>query len=152
MAGTKDYSANEVDLIIGVIKIDSGFADGPFLRITPEADDYDDEAGADGEVVRSKSNDKRADVQVILQQTSAGNNALRAMRAAGLLIPNGGGIVPILVRDKNSGSALWTGEHCWIKRRPNAEFGKVAGTREWTIRVASLDEVPDPSAGALSFP
>lgn len=132
------YDANEVSVIIGAIEIDAGFADGEFLRIEQETDDFADEVGTDGEVTRSKTNDRRATATILLMQTSASNQALSALSTLDRITPNGAGVVPFLVRDRNGGS-LYEGQHCWIQRPPDVSMDRSATTREWTVRIAHLE-------------
>jgi hypothetical protein len=133
----KVYDADQVSIIVGGILIDSGFADGEFLRIEQEGDDFTDLVGTDGQVVRSKSNDRRATATVLLSQTSEGNQALSALSNLDRSTPNGAGIVPFLVRDRQ-GASIYTSEECWIMKPPDVSFDREATVREWTIRLANL--------------
>ncbi len=136
--GTKVYDANEVSVILGGIAIDSGFADGEFCRIEQESDDFDDVVGSDGEVTRSKTNDRRATITLLVMQTSSSNQALSALSNADRLASNGAGIVPVMIRDRN-GASLFESQHAWIRRPPNVSFDKVATPREWVIRAGQLE-------------
>jgi len=134
----KPYDSNQVSLIIGPINVDSGRAKGPFVRVENVSDDFGDDVGADGEVVRFKTNDDRATVTVILMQSSATNQAFSALRNADKLAPNGAGVVPFMLKDNNSDTMLLEGKDCWIKKAPNVERGAEPGTVEWTFMVASV--------------
>ena len=90
---TKVYDADQVKLTVAGFAIESGFADGEFLRVEQEADDFTDVAGTDGEVTRSKTNDRRATITVLLMQTSSGNQALSALSNVDREAPNGAGFV-----------------------------------------------------------
>ena len=118
MSATKTYDADQVSISIAGFPIDSGYADGEFLRVVQEADDFTDEVGTDGEVVRSKTNDRRANIFIILMQTASGNGALSALSNLDLLTANGAGIAPFLVKD-NNGNQLYTGAACWVRRPPD---------------------------------
>lgn len=135
--GLKTYDADQVSLLVGGILIDSGFADGEFVRIEQEGDDFTDIVGSDGEVTRSKTLDRRATVTIILMQSSDSNQALSAQSNLDRETPNGAGVVPFLLRDRQ-GLSIYTAEHCWIMKPPDVGFDRVAGTREWTLRVAKL--------------
>lgn len=140
MAGpkaTKVYDADAVEIIVAGFPIDSGFADGEFLRIEQESDDFTDVAGTDGEVARSKTNDRRATATIILMQTSAGNQVLSALSNLDRLTPNGAGIAPFLVRDGN-GDTLYEAASAWVMRPPNVSFDRAATNREWQIRLGDL--------------
>lgn len=134
----KIYDANEVTISIAGIPIESGFDDGEFLRIEQEADDFVDKVGTDGEVTRSKSNDRRATVTILLMQSSASNALLSGLSNVDRLAGNGAGVGPFLCRDRQ-GTALFAGAECWISKPPNVAFGREASAREWTLRVASLE-------------
>ena len=107
---TKVYDADQVKLTIGGFAIESGFADGEFLRVEQESEDFTDIAGTDGEVTRSKTNDRRATITVLLMQTSSGNQQLSALSNIDREGPNGVGITPLLIKDNNGDTlfTLWT--------------------------------------------
>lgn len=135
---TKTYDAKEVSVIVGGIQIDSGFADGEFCRIEQETDDFDDVVGTDGEVTRSKTYDRRANVTILVMQSSKSNQALSALSNLDRTAPNGAGIVPVMVRDRN-GDSLYESQHGWIKRPPDVSFDRTATPREWLIRCGQLE-------------
>lgn len=135
--GMKVYDADQVSVIIGGIPIDSGYADGEFLRLEQESDDYSDVVGTDGEVSRSKTQDRRATATVLMMQTSSSMQALSALSNLDRSTPNGAGVVPFLVKD-NNGNGLYESEHCWIQRPPDVSMDREATPREWTIRIANL--------------
>jgi hypothetical protein len=132
------YDASEVSIAIGGINIEAGFADGEFLRIEQESDDFSDVVGTDGEVTRSKTKDKRATATILLMQSSQSNQALSALSNLDKTAPNGAGVVPFLVRDRN-GDSLYESQHCWIMKGPDVSFDREATAREWTIRIANLE-------------
>jgi hypothetical protein len=135
--GIKVYDSNQVDVVFNGLTIDSGRADGTFVKIDWEADRFTDKAGADGETTRSKTNDKRATITLTLMQSSASNAALSALAALDDVAPNGAGVGPVLIKDR-SGLSLYSAPASWIARSPDAEFAAEAGTREWKIRVSGL--------------
>lgn len=137
MAATKTYDASQVTVAVAGLVL-KGYADGEFLRIEPEADDFDDVAGTDGEVSRSKTNDTRATATIILMQTSESNAALDALSKADRNLPGGAGIGPFYVRDR-SGYSVHTASACWIRRRPNVTFDRTPTTREWVVRLADYE-------------
>jgi len=134
---TKVYDADQVSLIIVNIPIDSGYADGEFVRIEQDTDDFGDMVGTDGEVTRYKTNDRRATVTVILAQSSSGNAVLSALNNLDRSQPGGAGIGTLLIRDKQ-GTAIYTADKCWIAKPPDVSFAREPGPREWKIRVANL--------------
>ncbi len=132
MSTPKIYDADMVTLALFAFLIDSGFADGEFIRIETEADTFTDVAGTDGEVTRSKTNDKRVTITVTLMQTSAGNTKLTAVHNLDVKGSNGAGVGPFLIKDRN-GTALHAGT-CWIAAPPTVVYGRGAEAREWKIR------------------
>lgn len=137
MGDTKFYDADEISLSLSGLPLDSGYADGEFCRIEQESDDFSDKVGTDGEVTRSKTNDKRATISIILMQTSTGNALLSALNNLDLNAPNGLGVGAFLARDR-SGLALYTATAAWVSKPPDVSFDREATAREWTIRVAKL--------------
>lgn len=131
--GVKTFNAGEVTLSIANRVIDSGFADGDFVKVAMANDDWTDKAGTDKEVTRSRVNDPRADVSVMLMQTSDGNDVLTQIRAADLAAPNGAGVGPFLLRDQ-FGRTIVRGQ-CWITKPPDVTRGREAGSCEWKIRL-----------------
>lgn len=134
----KVFDADQVSLVVARNLIDSGWADGEFIRIEQETDDFSDVVGTDGEVTRSKTNDRRATITVILQQTSSGNAMLSAMSNTDRNQPNGAGVGELLIRDRQ-GNTVYSAEHCWVKKPPNVSFDRTATAREWTLRVDKLE-------------
>lgn len=133
----KVYDADQVTLVVCDLPIESGFADGEFLRIEQDSDDFGDVPGTDGEVTRSKTNDRRATITVILMQSSSGNNLLTVMNNLDRNTPGGAGIGTLFIRDKQ-GTSLYTASKCWIAKPPDVSFDRLATAREWKIRCANL--------------
>lgn len=131
----KVYNADQVTVAYGPVLLGSGQADGEFLRVEQEADDFEDVVGSGGEVVRSKTNDRRATVTVILLQTASENDLLSALHA--VQRETGLGSEPLLIKDQN-GRAIYKAEQAWIMRGPDASFDRSATSREWAIRCADL--------------
>lgn len=113
----------------------SGFAEDTFIGIEEIGDGVTSTSGADGEVARAMSSDRRCRVTITLQQTSAGNDVLSALLAADRL-SGGGGIFPIAVTDLR-GRTVFNSSEAWVVKNPNAEFGAEVGEREWTIETGS---------------
>ena len=134
----KVYNADEVTLNIAGALIESGYADGEFLRVEQESDDFTDVVGTDGEVAVSKTKDRRATITVLLMQTSDGNDILSALSN---LARNGTGLAgagPLYIRDRQ-GRTVYESSTCWIAKPPDASFDRSAGPREWKIRCDKLE-------------
>lgn len=136
----KTYNADEVSIIFGGIPISGGFADGEFLRIEQNEEAFQTVVGTDGEVTRSKTNNKTARVTIILMQSSTFNAALSALHEADKITPGGTGVVPLLVKN-NNGLDLYTAKDAWIVQAPDASFDRTATPREWVVECANLIRV-----------
>lgn len=136
----KTYDADQVSITIAGLLIDSGYADGEFLRIEQESDDFTDVVGTDGEVTRSKTRDKRATVTILLMQSSSGNALLSTLNNLDVNAPNGAGVGAFLVRDRQ-GTSVYRADECWVQKPPDVSFDREATSREWTLRVANLQRV-----------
>ncbi len=134
----KVYDADEVTVSVAGLPIESGYDDGEFCRIEQEADDFTDKAGTDGEVTRSKTNDRRATISILLMQSSDGNALLSGLSNIDRHAGNGAGVGPLLVRDRQ-GTALYAAAECWISKPPDVSFDREPTGREWTLRCADLE-------------
>ena len=133
---TVSYDAAEVNVtFFGIVQ---GVAKGTWVEASRDENSYEDDAGADGEVVRSKSNDRRGSIIVRLLQSSQQNAIWSALVALDENSPSGDGIGPILVND-NSGTTVISAEKAWINKFPTVGFSERGDqVREWTIRCANL--------------
>lgn len=134
---TRIYDSNQVQVAFAGVPV-QGYADGDFLTINHEADAFSDVVGTDGQVSRSKTNDRRATVEIILMSTSPTNDLFSAIYKADLEAPGGAGVGSFLVTDLN-GTSLYTGQG-WIMRAPDVTYGREANERTWTLRIDSLVE------------
>jgi len=133
---TRIYDSNQVQVAFAAIPV-QGYADGDFLTITYETDAFSDVAGTDGDVARSKTNDRRATVEIILMSTSPTNDLLSAVHLADINTPGGAGVGAFLVTDLN-GTSLFTAGNAWVQKAPDVTYGREANERTWTLRVDSL--------------
>lgn len=135
----KVYDADQVDIALGNIIL-KGYADGEFIRIEMESDAFSDVVGTDGEVSRSKTNDRRATITFSLMQTSESNLLLSALINADLAASGGAGITDMRIQD-NNGTSLYHAAEAWISKEPDVTFDRGATSRQWTIRCAKLDRL-----------
>lgn len=135
---TRIYDSNQVQVAFAGVPV-QGYADGDFLTITHETDAFSDVVGTDGQVSRSKTNDRRATVEIILMNTSPTNDLLTAIYLADLNSPGGAGVGSLLVTDLN-GTSLYTAGAAWVMKAPDVTYGREANERTWTLRVDSLRE------------
>ena len=137
----KRYDAAQVTMVFMGLLIDSGFAEGEFCTIEQSAPDYEVVVGTDGEVSRSRTNNRHATIMVKLAQTSDGNTFMTALLNAGLLAKNGADIGPMLIRDRVSGTCTWTASKCWIAKSPNVSLDNKVTMRDWTLECADLQRL-----------
>lgn len=138
MSGFAVYDADKVTVNVCGIPIDSGLADGEFVRIAQNEDAFTTYVGTDGFVTRSKTNNRTAVVTLSLAQTSAGNTALATLYNLDINAPNGAGVGTFICRDRN-GTAVFKASKAWIQKPPDVAFAREATVREWTIALADLE-------------
>ena len=125
----KTYNPKQVVTVVGGFIL-SGFADGQFVNVVPNADLFELTIGTDGEGTRSAQNNKSGQITVSLLQSSESNSILDAFAQSGETFP-------LLVKD-NSGLALHSAVTAWVRRRPDAGFDRTAGNRDWTLETDEL--------------
>lgn len=125
----KTYNAKQVSVILGGFPI-SGFADGQFLSIVPNADLYELTVGTDGDGTRSAQNNKSAQITLSLLQSSVSNAVLESLA-------EGEETFALLIKD-NSGSTIYSAATAWVRRRPDANFDRTVGQRDWLLETDEL--------------
>lgn len=136
--GTYQYDADQIAIVFGGIKIDSGFAEDSMVKIEMDEKAFTYIVGVDGSVTRSKTKNKVAKITLSLMQSSYINDQLSALLILDLAAPNGAGVAPFLLKDVN-GTTLCAGAHCWIEKPPDQEFKRAAGPREWPLICSDLN-------------
>lgn len=131
----KTYDFKSVAVIVGG-RIISGFAEGDAIGVERDTDAWTEQVGAEGEVTRSKSNNKMGKITLRLQQASESNDVLMGLYAADQL--SNAGVFPVLIKD-NSGRQLHAAEQAWIKKLPAAPLGQESAAREWIIVTDALE-------------
>jgi len=140
MAGTsqnKTYDPKKVVIIVGGVPL-SGYGD-TFVVVARASDAYESVVGADGEVTRTRIQDKRGTITVTLKQTSKSNDILAAFAAADEL--DNDGVVPVAVKDL-LGTSLHFSAEAWVKKVPDSEYAKAAGEKEWVLECGILETFP----------
>lgn len=130
----KTYDPKNVSVAFGGVLL-GGFAEGSVVTAKRMNPTWSSKSGTDGEVVRSRSNDKRGEIKVSLMQTSGSNLVLSGMLA--IDEATNGGVYPLLIKD-NNGKTVWGAAEAWIQGFPDSQFEGEAGAREWTIECAEL--------------
>jgi structural protein KPP10_ORF10 len=137
----KRYDAAQVTLILANVPVSSGFNEGEFLTIEQSAPDYEVVVGTDGQVGRSRTNNRHATIKVKLMQTSDGNTLFSAVSNLGLLAKNGSDVGALMIRDRISGLCTYTAAECWISKPPDVTYDNKITVREWTLECAQLIRV-----------
>jgi len=131
MAGeVKNYNPGKYILIAGSIPI-KGFANGTFISIASISDAVTSQAGADGEIARAISADKRKRITITLQHTSDSNSVLNGFASADSA--SGAGIMFPLYAQDLLGSDKFAVAQAWVQKKPDREFGTDIGNRVWVI-------------------
>lgn len=132
------YYADEV-MIYFLGGLVSGFAEDEMIEVTQMSPGFEDVVGVDGEVARSRSNDRRVKVVVSLLQTSLSNALFSAAHKSDLNSPNGLGVGSFEMNDLSSQGTLVSGAQAWIVQYPDSALGRKPGARKWEIRIANGD-------------
>lgn len=132
----KIYTSDQVNYSIGGVMAPTGRDPDEFIKVEPMAEAFTEVVGADGEVSRARSNDRRAKVTITLWQTGEANGFLSALHNADLNAPNGAGVGAFLLEDL-SGFTVVAGDACWIKKFPEVSYGSEIKKRVWEITVAN---------------
>ena len=131
----KEYNAADVSIIVAGVPV-SGFGDGDFITVERDEDAFTKQVGTDGEVTRSKSNNKTGTATLTLMQTSAANALLSALAALDEL--SGDGVGPFQLKD-NSGNTIHAAQNSWVRKMPSSTWAREAGPREWVIDLDKLN-------------
>jgi len=130
MPEVRTYAPDRILVLVGGIPM-NGYAEDTFVEIAPAADMVTSQSGADGEVARSLSTDRRCTITITLQQTSPANDVLSGWLATDQM--TGGTMFPVAVQDLR-GRTMFAASQAWISRQPTVGFGREVGTREWQIQ------------------
>lgn len=130
------YAPRDIIFIVGG-KIITGFTDD-LITVTYEANQVEDEIGADGEVVRRIVHDDRGLITATLQQTSRSNLILSGFANVDRI--TGDAIFPVVLKN-NRGNDLVTGGIAWIQKQPDMTFRAGIEGRAWPIRVGHMQMI-----------
>lgn len=132
--GVLTYDPKEYSTVYGGRAL-SGFEDGTFITVRRNSDTWNYKTGADGKGIRSKTNDRSGQVEIILMQGAPDNEFLSGIAAADEL--TNGGIRPFKMHD-NSGSDVYAALGMWIKKQPDAAYAKEGGARTWLLETDDI--------------
>lgn len=130
------YAPKDIILIVAG-KIITGFTDD-MISVSYEVNQVEDEAGADGEVVRRILHDTRGLLTATLQQTSKSNLILSGLANADRL--SGDGVFPVILKN-NRGNDLVVGGNAWIQKQSDMNFRNGIEGRPWAIRIAHMQMI-----------
>lgn len=102
-------------------------------------DQWTDQSGADGEVVRINSNDQRGDITITLMATSKSNLYLSGLIAADRA--SGAGVVPIAIRWPQAGITI-SADKAWCVRDPEIKINKGVNMHVYKFRCGVLTQLP----------
>jgi hypothetical protein len=131
----RTYDPKAVTVVVGGFPI-SGFADGSFVKAMRSNDAFTKTVGADGDTTRVKSNDLSGEITITLDMASPSNDVLMQFAIRDEVA--NAGVVPVRIKDLQ-GTSQYVSATGWVRKIPEAEYGKETGTREWVLDVADLD-------------
>ena len=124
------YDPTEVIINFGGNIID-GYAEGTFVEITGgDADGFQRQVGADGEVARRFSADNTHTITITLMQSSLCNNILSSIRDEDKQTRKN--IQPLTITDRNGETVVFWPE-AWIHGDPPWAYAKEFTDRVWVI-------------------
>lgn len=131
---SKTYRSSQVNISFGGVAI-TGYDDGTFLSIVYNNDFFTLQKGADGESLRSSSEDLSARVELTLLQGSEANDELSALFNADVIGDVGG--LPFISKD-NSGTTLHSATSMWIVKSPDVTRAKEGQPVTWVLETGRL--------------
>lgn len=129
----KSYDSASV-MVLFANQIIDGFAEGTRVTCTPNAKRWTKKVGGDGEVTRSKSNNKAYTFKFTLSRQSLANTFLSALVNTDDSVP-GGVTHPLLIEDLISGTT-YVAKNAWVTGFPEDVHQTEAADLEWEIDAA----------------
>lgn len=126
----------DVSVIVGG-KIIDGFAQDQIV-VDRETNQVEDEIGADGDVARRVTNDRRGTITITLLQTSRSNLVLSGLAIADEL--SGTVIFPVVIKDQR-GNDIHIAANAWIQKMPRTVYRMGVESRVWTLRTNYMNMV-----------
>ncbi len=131
----RTFDPKSVVVTIGGVPM-SGYADGTFLEISSDNQQFTKVTGADGYTTRVKSNNYGAVMTLTLSQSSPSNEVLSGFLALDRI--SNAGVVPVLVKDMSGTTVFFSGTG-WIQQFPDTSFGNEINNRAWVIDLAEAE-------------
>ena len=129
-----EYDASQVIVTFNGSVL-SGYADGTFVTVEFDEQQWNKVTGADGLTQRSKTGNYAGSVTVTLLNGSPSNDVLSSAWNSDRVSNDGSG--PLTVRDL-SGNTIWTAKNAWVQQMPSQGFAKDAENREWVLDCDAL--------------
>lgn len=129
----KGYNPSQITFTFNGFII-TGYAD-EMVRVTMQSVAFEDEVGADGEVVIIDQNDYRGTFAVTLMQTSRSNQIFTDFMNASRL--TGPVVGPASLKDQISGET-YNAPTAWVRSWPEKVFSKRAEALRWEIRTNNM--------------
>lgn len=115
----------------------SGFGENDACDAVRNEESYKIVPGADGMVTRYDTHRRDGRVTFYLMSSSPINAGLAALIVADENSPNGIGVGPLFVRNRN-GSLVIECEQSWIVKPPDVNVGVAPKARNWIFECANL--------------
>lgn len=131
----RTFDPKSIIITIGGVPM-SGFADGTFLEITTDTQQFTKVIGADGYATRVKSNNYGGILTLTLSQTSPSNDILSALLNLDRFTNSG--VVPILIKDL-LGTSMFFSATGWIQQFPDFTFSNEIAERAWVFDLADVE-------------
>lgn len=131
----KTYNAADVSIIFGTRQL-TGLAEGSFVVVTRDEQTFTKKVGADGEVTRSKTNNKAGSVVLTLDQSSDSNDFLS--ESHNIDENTGLGIKPLNIVD-GSGTTVVFAREAWVQKPADMDKGRDSGENAWTLDTGPMD-------------
>lgn len=135
MARAHEYCPDFVDIIFGGIII-NGYADGTFVDIEYEEDQFKKQTGSLGDVTRTRQLNRSGKITFTLMDSAPVNSLLMAVALEDMRV--GGQFRPFSFVDRSS-ETFASATECWVMKLPKIERAKESGKVTWTLEAASID-------------
>ena len=136
------YDPDKNSIIFGSNRI-TGWADGEYITAEMETDTVSDVSGTDGDVVISKTSDRRCTVVIKTHQGSPVNAQLSQILSDVEQQGSAAGIRPFAIKDNSTAASaqkeLVYGAESWIMGWPAMSRDRSAKSLEWRIRIAKCE-------------
>lgn len=135
MSFFRNWDNSQIIISLGGVQL-LGLASGTTVKVARMTPTFKSTVGSGGDVVRSRSRDKRATVTITVLASSPANDYLSSLHATDMA--TGNGVQPLLIKDLN-GSTVIDSAQAWPTQPPDAEFSDEQPTRDWVIECADAD-------------